>query len=168
MATEKQIAANRINGLLGGVRTEQGKRLSSRNATKYGFFSRLVIESDKISQEAFCREIYETFAPANLYEAQLVEVILSSLIVYRRICIIESELTAKFRQQRKDIFSLDVTRPLYENTFEQNFMDELTKFQRYKTCSMNLAIRTQHELERLSRMRQGEHIPPPVVCDLSE
>ena len=40
-------------------------------------------------------------------------------------------------------------------------------FQRYESaCALRL-FRTLHELERLQRMRQGEHLPAPAAVDVS-
>jgi hypothetical protein len=38
LAAEKQIQANRLNGLKGGVKTMEGKAVSRMNALSHGFF----------------------------------------------------------------------------------------------------------------------------------
>lgn len=40
-------------------------------------------------------------------------------------------------------------------------------FQRCESFSANRMFRTLHELERLQRMRQGEHLPAPATVDVS-
>lgn len=173
MTTEKQIEANQQNGLLGGVKTEEGKRTSRMNALKYGFFSRIVTDYDKIQESEFCKDIYECFTPSTPYEEQLVEVLLSNILSYRRICLVENELIKK---QLKPTIIEDtlatydftvVKQKGYTPVIEGNVIEELEKFQRYKTTTMNLIFKTQHELERLQRMRKGENIPSPAVCDIS-
>ena len=57
MATIKQIKANRKNAIKGGVKTKEGKAISSQNATKYGFFSKITTEFDKLNNEDFCKFI---------------------------------------------------------------------------------------------------------------
>ena len=39
MASEKQIAANRLNGLKGGVKTLAGKAISCLNAVSHGMYA---------------------------------------------------------------------------------------------------------------------------------
>lgn len=147
MATQKQIEANRQNAMLGGVRSEEGKEKSRLNAINHGFFSHIVIESDKLSHEEFCTEIYEYFNPDNIFEKQLIEIVLSNILAYRRICLVESELTNKALSEKPfDYFTFNKS---YETQIENNLMDELLKFQRYKTSAYNLITRAKHELERL-------------------
>ena len=173
MATEKQIEANQQNGLLGGVKTDDGKKTSRMNALKYGFFSRIVTDYDKIQESDFCRDIYECFKPSTPYEEQLVEVLLSNLLTYRRICFVENELIRKRLKPTiiEDTFQTHdftvVKQRGYTPAIEGNVIDELDKFQRYKTTTMNLTFRTQHELERLQRMQKGENISSPAVCDIN-
>lgn len=173
MTTEKQIEANQQNCLLGGVKTEEGKKTSRMNALKYGFFSRIVTDYDKIQEEAFCKDIYECFAPSTAYEEQLVEVLLSNILAYRRICLVENEhikkqLKPSIIEDTLPTYDFKVVRQKgYSPVIESGVVDELEKFQRYKTAAMNLVLKTQHELERLQRMRKGENVPSPAVCDIN-
>ena len=93
MATIKQIKANRKNAIKGGVKTETGKAISSQNATKYGFFSKITTEFDKLNNEDFCKSIYNCFMPVNEYENQMVEILLSNLLTFRRICLVEKRVS---------------------------------------------------------------------------
>ena len=91
MTSKKQIEANKQNALKGGVKTEAGKTVSRMNATKYGFFSKIITEYDKLEHSDFCKEIYACFKPESEYEKQLVEILLSNFLTYRRICFVERE-----------------------------------------------------------------------------
>jgi len=149
MATEKQVNANRKNGLLGGVKTEEGKKKSRMNAVKHGFFSQIVLEFDKVAKEDFCNEIYDYLLPDNIYEKQLVEIMLSNLLAYRRICLKETEsFNRALTKDDSDWLSLDTS---YETKFQKDMMDESLKFQRYKTSAFNLMAKAHHELERHQR-----------------
>jgi len=146
MTTGKQINANRENALLGGVKTEGGKGKSRMNAVKHGFFSQIVLEFDKITHDEFCNQIYDYFSPDSIYEKQLVEIILSNLLAYRRICLKESESFNKaVTKDISDMFSLELS---YETKFENELMEEMLKFQRYKISAFNLMTKAQRELER--------------------
>ncbi len=165
MASEKQIAANRTNSLSGGVKSNKGKEISRMNAIKHGFFSHIVIESDKVVHKDFCSDIYSAFLPTNAYEAQLVEILLSNLIVYRRVCMVESKLTGKILSKTWSDISMPNIQ--YESKLEREFIDELTKFQRYKTAAFNLITKAQHELERLKKINKGEDVPLPALLDIT-
>ncbi len=51
MATRKQVAANRENGLKGGVKTDRGKAISRLNARKHGIFVSALTAED--SEEVY-------------------------------------------------------------------------------------------------------------------
>jgi hypothetical protein len=57
-ASEKQMSANKLNAVLGGVKTPEGKETSRMNAIKHGVLSRLQTDYDLLSIE----EAYESFA----------------------------------------------------------------------------------------------------------
>ena len=172
--SEAQAEANRKNGTLGGVKTEEGKTVSRMNALKYGFFSEIVTEYDKIAHEDFYQEIYATFGPQTPYEDQLVEILLSNLLAYRRISLVEHELMLQRLNPRiaKDMLDdstmyIRVEKEGYVPKIREDIAEQLERFQRYKTATVNLILKTQHELERLARLRAGEAVPAPVAVDVT-
>lgn len=170
MATQKQAEANRQNALQGGVKTEEGKKVSRLNAMKHGFFSKIVTDFDKLSCDDFLDEVYRHFAPTNIYETQLVEIMLSNMLAYRRVCIFESQLVSSELADAicgSEEFEIVLGRSKYQNKFSDDVMDELLKITRYKICAFNMITKSQHELERLVRMRNGEAMPLPAVCDIN-
>lgn len=170
MATAKQIEANRRNALQGGVKSDGGKKASRLNAIKHGFFSRLVTDFDKICGKEFSDDIYEYFSPSNVYEAQLVEIILSNLLSFRRICLFESQLISSEIDKAvygEEELNIDLGQHEYQEKFRCAVTDELIKINRYKICAINMITKTQHELERLIRMRNGENVPFPAICDIN-
>jgi len=71
---------------------------------------------------------------------------LSNLLAYRRICLKESESFNKaVTKDISDMFSLELS---YETKFENELMEEMLKFQRYKISAFNLMTKAQRELER--------------------
>ena len=174
MSSNEQIEANRQNALLGGVKTEAGKAVSRTNAIKFGFFSRLVTEFDKINQQEFCEAIYDCFEPQNAYESQLIEILLSNLLTYRRIALVEHELTKEHLNPTIVRHQL-VNRPVlttvekegYKAEIKTDIAEGLEKCSRYKVTAVNLMIKIHHELERLSRMRKGEILPAPIANDVN-
>lgn len=171
MTTEKQIEANKLNALKGGVKTIEGKSISKMNALKFGFFSKIVNDYDKLESEDFCQEIYEYYQPENTYESQLVEIVLSNLLVYRRICFIEdeyikSQLNPTITGSLSDADYFMVKKG-YTPQIASNSIDELEKFQKYKTSTYGLIVKAQHELERLTAKRKGDNIPIPMSLDVN-
>lgn len=75
-ASEKQVTANRKNALLGGVKTTAGKAVSSRNATKFGIFSKTVvleeIEDEELYKQ-FRAQYFEELQPIGIVESTLVD-----------------------------------------------------------------------------------------------
>jgi hypothetical protein len=172
--SKAQTEANQQNGQLGGVKTPEGKKVSRINAVKYGFFSKIVTDYDKLEQQNLCNEIYTSFAPQTIYEGQLVEILLSNLLAYRRISLVEHELMLQRLNPRitKNIMDdtdafIRVDQEGYLPKVGGDVVDELEKFQRYKTATVNLILKTQHELERLARLRAGEAVPSPVAVDVT-
>jgi hypothetical protein len=151
------------------VKTEEGKRVSRLNAVKHGFFSHLIIKQDKLAHHDFCQEIHDSFSPASAYEVQLIEIVLSNLLAYRRICVVESKLIGEQFDKKPDpiLKQLGMDAPGLIAKFGQSFVDELLKIQRYKTASLNLMLKTQHELERRAKLRDGQFVPCPSVCDVT-
>ena len=172
--SEAQTEANRKNGELGGVKTVEGKQVSRMNALKYGFFSKIVTEYDKMAHEDFCQEIYTTFSPQTSYEGQLVEILLSNLLAYRCISLVEHELMLQRLDPRitKNILDnsdtfIRVEQEGYQPKIQGDIVEQLERFQRYKTAAVNLLLKAQHELERLARLRAGEAVPAPVTVDVT-
>ncbi len=177
MVSEEQIKANKENAKLGGVKSEEGKQVSRLNALKFGFFSKIVTEYDKINQEEFCLEIYTCIGPNDTVEAQLVELLLSHLLSYRRICFVENELILKNLDPTITVTEHDPVESVFGKTIvkkkgytpkiESQLIDDLEKFQRHKTSNLNAVLKILHEIERSQRMKKGEAITAPIPVDLN-
>lgn len=167
MTTIKQIKANRKNALKGGVKTEKGKNITRMNAVKYGFFSKIITEYDKLMNEDFCKSIYDCFMPANEYENQMVEILLSNLLTFRRICLIEKEyIETKLHPDEKMNFDICLKEG-YKPIIQLDLLDDLNKFQKYKTSIQNNIIKIEHELERLTANRYNENKIIPNSVDVN-
>lgn len=170
MVSEKQLTANRKNALMGGVKTEQGKKKSRMNAIKYGFFSRLITKFDKLDHKEFCDEIYTYFSPQNVYERQLIEILLANLLAIRRIFLVENELFKKALDPIKNISDFEdlfIEKKGYKPQVEENIIEVMDKICRYRTTIFNMIIKTQHELERLQSLRKSEKIPSSLAIDVN-
>ena len=95
MATDKQIAANRLNAKNStGPRTDAGKRRSRRNAIRHGLTAETTIGvlEDPAAYKALQRAIYSDYRPRTNFELELVARLVSLLWRLRRAVAIESGL----------------------------------------------------------------------------
>jgi hypothetical protein len=95
MASDKQIAANRRNGLRStGPRSAAGKLKARRNALKHGLCAETVIDviENSADYRRFAAAIASDYAPSTRIEAELVARLASLLWRLRRATAIESGL----------------------------------------------------------------------------
>jgi len=151
MTTEKQIRANIENAILGGVKTEDGKDISRFNAIKHGFFSQLITKHDILNHQDFVDEMYNLISPTNIYQTQLLEILLSNFLSYRRISLFESNLIdnelEKAINTQDEHLPIDFAATSYQIKFRSCFIDELIKFQRYKITALNSILKTKNALD---------------------
>ena len=148
MPTEKQIQANRINALKGGVRTEQGKAKIKLNAVSHGFFSKdLLLPGEDQHLLADLREkLAAEVQPQGEMETLLLELIVSCCWRIKRLA----------NYERKNVrISTDYRYPLpekmlqYTNTLERRL---------YKAI---------HELEKLQNARLKAECSPDFNAIIS-
>ncbi len=147
MATEKQIQANRINALKGGVKTEQGKGKIRLNAVSHGFFSKdLLLPGEDLHLLAELRErLTAEVQPEGEMETLLLELIISSCWRIKRLAAYEKNNVG---------ISTDYLDPLpekilhYTNTLER---------QLYKAI---------HELEKLHNTRLKAECHSPDIASI--
>ncbi len=140
MTSEKQIQANRINALKGGVKTEEGKAKVRLNAVTHGFFSKgIPLPGEDRSLLAEFRENFiAELKPQGELETVLVELIISSSWRLKRLLITERKYTSRGADYRYSTW--------------QNVM-------RYETTLERQIYKAMHELERLQKNRLGEKTP---------
>jgi hypothetical protein len=73
MAPERQIAANRVNGLKGGVKTAEGKKISRLNARKHGIFASALTEYDDAERHGIEDQLVAQLGPVGIIEKMLLE-----------------------------------------------------------------------------------------------
>jgi hypothetical protein len=103
MATEKQIAANRLNAKKStGPRTQNGKIKSSVNALRHGLYSEKYIATteDQNTFRAFAASFIEEFEPQTASELELVDALIHTAWRRRRI---SSLISAHLNQALADV-----------------------------------------------------------------
>jgi len=110
MATDRQIAANRVNARKStGPRTLEGKRASSANAVNSGMYAKatLIRGEDPAEFETLRSEHYDHFTPANPDERDLLDLMIKYKWQLRRLhnCYdqmwlvqVEDDLTSEYRR----------------------------------------------------------------------
>lgn len=138
MTSEKQLVANRLNGLKGGVKTEKGKAAVRLNAVSHGLLSKEVLlpgEDRHLLAELRDRLMNE-FKPIGEMETILVERIVSSTWRLRR--------TFKLEKGVKGVG-------------DYSYIDWQNQI-RYETAIERQIYKALNELERLQKSR-NENLP---------
>ena len=160
MASEKQIAANRVNALKAGVKTPEGKMAVRLNAVSHGLFSKeaLLPGEDAVLLSQLRNNCLAELKPVGELETILVERIISS--TWRLSRALRSEQTYG-RPAAQDYNNLaEFFRGIdYRYHGWQNYM-------RYETALERQIYKAMDALERLQRARQGEKLPPPVSMEV--
>lgn len=157
-----------------GPRTAHGKRRSSRNAVKHGFFCRDLLmtlsTADRREWSKLLRGLRETWDPIGQNELIQVELMAFHLQQQKRLMRLMS-----IRRNSTPTFLLDTDRTptkLKPAVFDQWLhdlpsLDDLEKFQRCEAHNLRHYYRAQGELERLQRMRLGEKVAPRLLVDVN-
>jgi hypothetical protein len=162
MATEKQFAANRQNGLKGGVKTEEGKAISRLNARKHGIFAVALTPED--SEEVYGAEdqLIASLRPVGRVEEMLVEKPALTYLRMQRCARAEAELHVQ--TWKEPIKQLDESR-WYDLKQERRYggrgvpfreavFDRMVKLiDLYDARLTNQFLKLLHEIERQQRLR---------------
>jgi len=165
MTSKKQIAANRNNAKKStGPKTQQGKAVSSKNATKHGLLSQHLLLPDEceLQLEQFHSQLIEQLSPANQLESLLAERIIATAWRLRRIQRIETEMMTNDLQPKKPKWqlSLNSLSPPDENltlgaAIAKNAtnIDTYDKLRRYEAHIERSLFRNLHILKILKTTR---------------
>jgi len=115
MSSDKRIEASRRNGRLGGVKTPEGKRRSSRNAEKFGIYSKQCPVAGTESQylfDQFRNRFFMEYKPVTLARVELVESLVHYSWQIRRYrmtstWLLDKQMVAQAEQNEKLYANLD-------------------------------------------------------------
>ena len=172
-----QIAASRSNGKKGtGPRDTTSTKF---NAAKHGLLATGITELD--DAEGYrdkLRELQHELLPVGLREEFLVKSVALEMVRLERARRLEAEFITEVINppihEPGPFAALDHLDegPLVDPGIPATMRYEgvqllVSTFQRYiSTISLSL-FRNQHELERVQRMRKGEHVPAPAAVDVT-
>ena len=152
MATEKQILANRKNAARScGPKSAGGKLISSRNATRHGFYASAVLlpEEDEREYIRLARGVVAFYRPQSVLEEEQVLIIIHTFWQLRRANVVDTELFEMyqlFEDERRGVgtaFAQDATQG---NSF--------TKLTRYQSFLLKKAEAARKELALLQAARK--------------
>ncbi len=172
--SQKQIDANRENGKLGGVRTEEGKAVSKYNALKHGILKEVVSDYERDFYEDIIERLEDQFQPVGVLEKMLVDRIGVYYLKLYRVAKAENEYMRSTLDPRVEIDTLGsmglgivVQKEGYKPVVGQEAVEKLSgTYLRYETTIENRLYKALHELQRVQAVRNGENVPPPAAIDV--
>ena len=165
--SQKQIDANRENGKLGGVKTEEGKAVSRYNAIKHGLLSKEVLlegEDEKILIE-MGKNLRSELAPQAELELVLVDRITANVWRLKRVMQMEREMMDKSQESSFGGGKSKLGHTLTHYDITHN--DIYGKLIRYEASIERGIYKALHELQRLQATRSGEKPPLPIAVDIN-
>jgi len=174
--------ANRISVNRSNAKKSTGPKNTSStrfNATKHGLLASGVTELDDAEgYRATLHDLTQEKDPVGALEVFFVESAALDITRLRRVRRLEAEyitgvLNPPIRQPAvlADFSGLDqgaIVDPGLPATMDCGSVLPLVSiFQRYESAGTLRLFRTLHELERLRRMRRGEHLPAPAAIDVT-
>src|SRR5579864_8917714 len=175
--SDRKIKANRENGKKSPGPIDTSK--SRFSARKHGLASKgLTAIDDDDAYRTIVQELKREKNPVGFLEIELVEAAGLDIAGWRRARLLEGEyITAALNPpvHEKDVLG-DLDSLVNGATLDPGIPAALgaghvqqlvAVFQRYESSFANRLFRTLHELERLQRIRLGEHLPAPTVVDFS-
>ena len=173
MATQRQVAANRLNGLKGGPRTPEGRAAVRLNARKHGVFAQALTAEDADELAGLHRELAESLQPVGPLEQMLVDKLAQTYLRMQRCARAEAEYHVRTWQRKTDPGSVErfdtaCQEGLHASWFDAYwFQQSVQLFGRYDQTLTNQFIKLLHEIERVQRLRGGEDVPAPLAADVS-
>ncbi len=157
MATENQIRANQINACRStGPKSALGKRISSRNATRHGFYATSVLLPGEDRDEfiRFSRRLVMAYAPCGVLEEEQVRTIIETRWQLRRANIVDTELYMMYSVY--DGEQGGVGTAFAQDATQGNAFTKLTRYQTFFLRKLALAERELARLQADPRPQAGD------------
>ncbi len=160
MTSQKQIIANRKNAQKStGPATDQGKKITARNALKHGLLSRslLLPDESETKLEQLRDSIFSSLVPRGELELFLAERVLTAAWRLQRMIRIETEMMTNDIQRKTTPSAFDLVfgnrhkQPTLGSAVARNLSetDNYSKLRRYETSIERGLFRALHELQSL-------------------
>jgi hypothetical protein len=141
MVSEKQLLANRENAKRGGVKTEAGKAISSRNAVTHGLLSQHILLDGEEAEilDALRDNLMAEYAPWGVMEVFWVDRIVCCIWKLGRVAEVETGMA-------RDLLEFP------------HYVERREKMLRYETAIERQLFKASNELERLQAIRLGKNV----------
>ncbi len=165
-----KIVANKRNAKLGGVKTQKGKAVVRHNARQHGILAELKTKYEGNAYDGYLRRLHDEYDPQGFMECVLVErIAVCCLMLYRAT---KAEREFMLTRLKPPIYGrlsfIDYDEESYKPVMQHEDVERLASvYLRYQTTIENRLYKAMHELERLQRMRKGEHVPSPISVDVA-
>ncbi len=161
MSSKRRILSSRANGARSsGPVTDAGKRRSSRNATRHGLLSKIVVLDNESPEafEALLGQHVDRFAPADGVELGMVEEMAAAFWRMRRAWAIETSTLDKSIQNQSDSDEVD---RIAAGFTDEAAIPKLNLLHRYETRLHRIYQRALHNL-RLLQEAAVPNEPSPI------
>jgi uncharacterized phage infection (PIP) family protein YhgE len=172
MASERQLAANRANGKLGGPKTDEGKAKVRLNALKHGLTAQDTLLPDEDPDQLADLEagLIEEYQPDGTLESMLVYRLATVFWRLRRLNRLEAKAIEEEDERLEDTLAKYAR---YESTLTRSFAQTLRELRQLRAARATAEITALKEasLERQRKMlefinapvpTEKKTIPPPV------
>lgn len=169
--SQKQLAANRKNAKLGGVKTEEGKAVSKYNALKHGILSQEVLleGEDEETLVELGKRIRGELKPAGEVEILLADRIIANMWRLKRLLKVETTTMEWQRQHElREALHFDTPKDQIERKAVREMIanDDTEKLLRYEAAIERSIYKALHELQRIQAARAGEKPQAPIAIDI--
>ena len=172
MASERQVAANRQNGLKGGVKTKEGKAVSRLNARKHSIFVTALTAEDSEEICGYEDELLASLRPVGRLEEMLVEKIALTWLRIQRCARAEAQYHSETWEEPNKVWESSQwdrlqarrERGMRAVAFKEKVFERMVKLiDLYDTRLTNQFLKLMHEIERLQALRKGKDdgVAPP-------
>ena len=168
----KQTQANQVNAKLGGVKTSEGKAISSLNAIKHGLLSKEVLLSgeDEGSLIGLGKRLRAYIQPMGELELILTDRVITNTWRLKRVLKVE-KATMEWQREHElnEKMRFDKTSDKQigrKATSEMLINQDIEKIIRYETAIERGLYKALHELQRIQLARSSGKPTVPLAIDL--
>jgi hypothetical protein len=165
MASEKQVAANKLNAQKStGPKTAEGKAIAATNSFKHGIWASasFISEEDSTLLQALQTKIYEHYCPSGGKEEVLVDRIVGYLWRLRRVFQVEAWCLKPDNYLDHLLHNMSPAEKAVERTLANRFVSHasyLLTLSRYEQSIERMLTKATKELEEMQARRAGHQLP---------
>lgn len=147
--SNKQLHANQVNALKGGVKTAEGKAIVRFNARTHGILANLISSYEGNFYNQILDQLIDEFDPQSAIQTILVERVALYYLRLQRLAKAENEFlkTCIDRTEYQNFFFTDVVKQGFDSVVKPDDISQLHKlYGRYETAIENRLYRALTEL----------------------